>query len=284
MLHEISPHNFNNEYSPKRPQNGDYLLVFSGENILMKPSSDELTFTSAEEIKELNPNAFKDAVYLFSMDNVSIFCVFDPIKESENFKYVNLMNLRDTLPEWMLFIAATAGHLSKWYDTNRFCGRCSDQMHFSEKERSLCCKKCGLIKYPKITPAVIVAITDKDKILLTRYSDRPYKKLSLVAGFVEIGETLEEALKREVMEEVGLKVKNFRYFKSQPWAFSQSLLMGFFVELEGSPNVTVDESELSEATWFSREEIPPCETTLSLTNEMIEAFRTNKIDSLSSFL
>lgn len=282
MLQDIQPHNFNNEYTPKKPQNDDYLLVFHGENILMNSSLEHLRPTNVEQIVALNPNALNDVVYLFSIDNLSVFCIFDSIDESEKFKYFNLMSLREILPEWMIFIAATAHHLAKWYDTNRFCGRCATPMEFSQTERSLCCKKCGLTKYPNITPAVIVAITDKNKILLTRYSDRPYKKLSLVAGFVEIGETLEDALKREVMEEVGLKVKNLRYFKSQPWAFSQSILVGFFVELDGSPTVKIDTKELSEATWFLREEIPPCETTMSLTNEMIEAFRQNKIDSLLS--
>lgn len=282
MLQDIQPHNFNNEYAPKKPQNNDYLLCFNGENILTNASLEQLKLTTVEQIIELNPNVLKDAVYLFSIDNLSIFCIFDPIEESEKFKYINLMSLREILPEWMLFIAATANHLAKWYDTNRFCGRCAAPMEFSQIERSLCCKKCGLIKYPNITPAVIVAITDKNKILLTRYSDRPYKKLSLVAGFVEIGETLEDALKREVMEEVGLKVKNLRYFKSQPWAFSQSILMGFFAELDGSPSVKIDTKELSEATWFLREEIPPSEAPLSLTNEMIEVFRQNKIDFLLS--
>lgn len=282
MLQDIQPHNFNNEYTPKKPQNNDYLLVFNEKNILMNASSEQLSLTNVEQITELNPNALKDAIYLFSVDNLSIFCIFDSIEESEKFKYVNLMSLRDVLPEWMLFIAVTANHLAMWYSANKFCGSCATPMEVSKTERSLCCQKCGLIKYPKITPAVIVAITDKNKILLTRYADRPYKKLSLVAGFVEVGETLEDALKREVMEEVGLKVKNLKYFKSQPWAFSQSILMGFFVELDGSSRVKIDTTELSEATWFLREEIPPCETMLSLTNEMIEAFRQNKINSLLS--
>lgn len=277
MLQDIQPHHFNNEFTPKEPKNIDYLLVFDGKNILMDSSTDQLNFTSVKQIKELNPDIINGAVYLFSIDNLSIFCAFKAITETKNLKYLKIMKLRELLPGWMMFIAATASHLAHWYDTNRFCGKCGTPMYFSKTERALCCKKCGLIKYPTINPAIIVAIIDKDKILLTRYSDREYKKLSLVAGFMEIGETLEDTIKREVMEEVGLNVKNLRYYKNQPWAFSQSILIGFFAELDGDPKVKIDKNELSEATWFSREEIPQCETTLSLTNDMIEAFRKNKI-------
>jgi NAD+ diphosphatase len=112
---------------------------------------------------------------------------------------------------------------------------------------------------------------------MTRYADRPYKKLSLVAGFMEIGETLENTIKREVMEEVGLRVKNIRYFKSQPWAFSQSLLVGFFADLDGNSNVNLDFQELSEAMWLSRDEIPLNDSTISLTAGMVEAFRNDKV-------
>lgn len=278
MLQDIKPYRFNNEFRDNKPEDTDYLLIFDNENLLMDDFLGQLSFTSIQQIKEINSEVINNAIYLFSIDNTSFFYTFDSIKETKNLKYIKLMNLREILPGWMVFVAATASHLAHWYDTNRFCGKCASPMDFSKTERAIYCKKCGLTKYPNINPAVIVGIIDKNKILLTRYADRPYKKLSLVAGFMEIGETLEDTVKREVMEEVGLNVKNLRYFKSQPWAFSQSVLIGFFAELDGNPNVKIDKTELSEATWFSREKILPCETTLSLTNEMIEAFRKNEID------
>lgn len=277
MLQDIQPHSFNNEFIHKEPENNDYLFVFKGENLLMDGSLEQLNFTSTQQIKKINPEIADSAIYLFNVDNKSFFCTFVSIEETENLKYMKTTDLRGVLPDWMLFIAVTANHLAHWYDTNNFCGRCAASMEFSKTERAIYCKKCGLTKYPNISPAVIVGIVNKDNILLTRYADRPYKKLSLVAGFVEIGESLEDAVKREVMEEVGLNVKNLRYYKSQPWAFSHSVLMGFFAELDGNSNVKIDKKELSEAIWFSREKIPPCETTLSLTNEMIEAFRKNEI-------
>lgn len=279
MLQEIHPHLFENKFKNKAPKNNDYMLVFDNEKILMNNINEEMQFTSVQQIKNINPEAIKNSVYLFSIDQTAYFCTLEKIEEINELKYIKTVVLRDLLPEWMTFIAATAGHLAQWYSTNKFCGRCSNKMELNKNERTLNCPECKLIKYPNISPAVIVGIINNDKILLTRYSDRPYKKLSLVAGFVEIGETLEDGIKREVLEEVGLNIKNLRYFKSQPWAFSQSLLMGFFAELDGSDQIKLDESELSEATWYAREEIPECETLLSLTNEMIESFKNNKINT-----
>ena len=126
--------------------------------------------------------------------------------------------------------------------------------------------------YPRINPAVIVAVTNGDKILLTKYRDREYKKYALIAGFTEIGESFEETVRREVMEEVGIKVKNIRYYKSQPWGFADNILAGYFCEVDGSDQLIMDEDELSVAEWVSREDIPVRKEELSLTNEMIMTF------------
>ena len=125
----------------------------------------------------------------------------------------------------------------------------------------------------KISPAVIIAVTHKNRLLLSKYAGRSYKKYALLAGFVEIGETVEETVKREVMEEVGLSVTNIRYYKSQPWSFSGTVLMGFFCDLDGDDEtIILDENELSLAEWFDRESIPVSPSRDSLTNEMIMTF------------
>ena len=133
------------------------------------------------------------------------------------------------------------------------------------------------MEYPKISPAVIVGVTDGNRILMSKYADRDYKKYALLAGFTEIGETIEETVKREVMEDVGLKVKNIRFYKSQPWSFTDTLLMGFFADLDGDSEITLDQEELALAEWFEREEIPVTERNISLTNEMILAFKNSII-------
>ena len=133
------------------------------------------------------------------------------------------------------------------------------------------------MEYPKISPAVIVGVIDGNRILMSKYADRDYKKYALLAGFAEIGETIEETIKREVMEEVGLKVKNIRFYKSQPWSFTDTLLFGFFADLNGDSEITLDREELALAEWFEREEIPVTERNISLTNEMILAFKNSEI-------
>lgn len=112
---------------------------------------------------------------------------------------------------------------------------------------------------------------------MSKYAGRTYKKYALLAGFVEIGETVEETVKREVMEEVGLKVKNVRYYKSQPWSFSDTVLMGFYCDLDGEDSITLDEEELALAEWFEREEIPVEPSRDSLTNEMIMKFKNGEV-------
>ena len=127
--------------------------------------------------------------------------------------------------------------------------------------------------YPRINPAVIVGVTDGDRLLLTKYRGRAYKKYALVAGFTEIGESFEQTVAREVMEETGLKVKNIRYYKSQPWGFADNILAGYFCEVDGNPTIQMDQEELSVAEWIERDAIPVEPEDLSLTNEMIIYFK-----------
>ena len=115
----------------------------------------------------------------------------------------------------------------------------------------------------------------QDKLLLTKYAGRAFKRYALIAGFAEIGETIEETVKREVMEEVGLNVKNLHYYKSQPWSFSDTLLMGFYAELDGEETIRLDENELSVAQWCTREEIPE-DDGISLTREMMRVFKEGR--------
>ena len=177
---------------------------------------------------------------------------------------------------YQAFARITATQLHRWKESRRFCGRCGHETEDSKTERAVVCPFCGQTEYPKICPAVIVAVHDGDRLLLTRYRGRPFKKYALIAGFNEIGESIEDTVHREVMEEAGLRVKNLRFYKSQPWVFTDTLLMGFVCELDGSDKITVQESELAEAAWHLRSELPEDHSNISLTGEMIECFRQGK--------
>ena len=124
---------------------------------------------------------------------------------------------------------------------------------------------------------MIVAVVDGDRILLTKYANRPFKNYALIAGFTEIGETLEETVAREVMEEAGLRVKNIRYYKSQPWGIVDDLLAGFICEVDGSREIHMDRQELKEAEWVKREDIPGEDDDFSLTSEMMHRFKAGKL-------
>jgi NAD+ diphosphatase len=130
--------------------------------------------------------------------------------------------------------------------------------------------------FPRISPAVIIALIDGDRLMLSKYAGRSYTRFALLAGFIEIGETAEEAVAREVMEEVGLKVKNIRYYKSQPWGIAGNLSIGYFCDLDGSDEIHLDEQELANAAWFDRSDLPAKDDGISLTREMVRIFEEGR--------
>ena len=134
------------------------------------------------------------------------------------------------------------------------------------------CPACGNMIYPRIAPAVIAAVTHGDKLVLTKYANRSFTRYALIAGFIEIGETAEETVAREVLEEVGLRVKNIRYYKSQPWGVAGNLSIGYFCDLDGDDTIRLDEEELACAQWFDRHSLPAKDDGISLTREMIRIF------------
>ena len=130
--------------------------------------------------------------------------------------------------------------------------------------------------FPRINPAVITAVCSGNRLLLSRYAGRGYTSYALLAGYTEIGETIEQTVHREVFEEVGLRVKNLRYYKSQPWGVDGNILMGFFCDLDGDDTISIDEIELSHAGWYDRHALPIEDDGFSLTREMIRVFGEGK--------
>ncbi|MCL1816570.1 MAG: NAD(+) diphosphatase [Clostridiales bacterium] len=282
MLHHIDPHKYHSAYLPRQPVcERDYLLRFSNEQIMVKRKNGVLVLPLISDWPD-EQRCLGSLTYLFSVDGSAFFCCPHNMQarqiENANSRNGELLlmpvrSLREFEPSWLAFAAITAYHLNHWYTRNRYCGACGSKFEQVVEERVLLCRSCGYQKYPEIAMAVIVGISDGDKLLLTKYADRPYKNYALIAGFVEIGESLEDAIRREVAEETGLKVRNIRYFASQPWGFSCSLLAGFFAEVDGATNIVLDRRELSEAVWVKREDIPSEPTPISLTATMMTAFK-----------
>ncbi len=271
MIQEIMPHRFSNAYLPRAPRHGDLVLIFDQDRVLCAGAPDALTLPQWGALS-MPPEA--QVHYAFSLDEQAVFLSLScPDTLPADFVFVSAASLRTALPRHLAWAIGVGGSLSRWYRDSRFCGSCGHLMQDSTEERARCCSHCGRVIYPKISPAVIVAVTDGDRLLLTRYANRPFKAYALVAGFSEIGEGIEDTVRREVMEETGLRVKNLRFYRSQPWVFTDSLLMGFFVQLDGSDEIRLQESELAEARWFSRDALPTNHSEISLTGEMIEQFR-----------
>ncbi len=275
MIQDIAPHKLDNSYHDHRPKADDTVLAFDDDGRLLACIDDGLSFASYREFEG------REAIYLFAVDERRYFLVMDLPKSDdeavslpEGFGFYTIRQIRDLGKGSELFAAFTAYHLWKWYSSNKYCGVCGGILEHDTKERALRCK-CQNIIYPRINPAVIVGVRNGDRILITRYRNG-YAHNALIAGFTEIGETLEECVAREVMEEAGIRVRNIRYYKSQPWGMASDLLAGFYCDVDGDDSIKMDEGELGSAKWVKREEAELQPNDLSLTNEMMLMFKTGK--------
>ena len=181
-----------------------------------------------------------------------------------------LRPLYAAMDEDIFILAGKAGQIVDWDRENQFCSLCGSRTEELKGERAKICPECGLTYYPRITPAVIAAVIKDYKILLTHNTAFPGNRHSLVAGFVEPGETLEECVKREVMEETGIEVTNIRYFSSQPWPFPNSIMIGFKAYWR-SGEIAVDGSEITDAGWFDAGNLPEIPQKISIAREIIDS-------------
>ncbi|MEY8339308.1 NAD(+) diphosphatase [Lachnospiraceae bacterium 62-35] len=274
MIQDIAPHIYYNQYQPLPPDPDSFLMICCGRNIFLKEAGGEITFLRFQEACSLIPDLSHACTYLFSIDGARFYLAPEgEYSLPDSFILQPAGFLRTAAPGYMAFAAITAIQLNSWYKSRRFCGVCGGPLRHHEQERMMYCDSCKTMEYPKISPAVIVAVTDGDRLLLTKYANRAITRYSLIAGFAEIGETIEETIHREVMEEVGLKVKNIRYYKSQPWSFTDTLLFGFYCQLDGPDKIRLDKNELAVAEWFDRKNVPGVDHDVSLTQEMMCRFR-----------
>jgi len=278
MIQDIEPRIFNNNFENKTAEPKDLFLSYEGDTVLVREDKDKLWYPSFSDFEAEYPNLIDNAQFLFCIDDINYYLIDEKGLDSvDGWIYETAARFRTEIKYWRSFAGVIGWQLNRWYDNHRFCSKCGKLMKRSEKERMLYCETCGFQTYPTISPCVIVAVHDGERLLLTKYAGRAYTKYALVAGFAEIGESLEQTALREVKEEVGLKVKNLKFYKSQPWPFTDTLLVGFYAELEGNDIITLEEDELSLGVWVNREDIPPEEQKISLTGEMMEAFRTRTV-------
>ncbi|SDB55413.1 NAD+ diphosphatase [Pseudobutyrivibrio sp. YE44] len=281
MIQDIFPKQLNNSFQPSlQPYADSIVLVYKNDSFLVKLESSESQI-KFPKVKDFRNNL--NLTYLFSIDNEDFFLSTDALEPnniifSDGYSFYDIVKLRNSTlsPKYYVFAIFTAIQLARWYENTKFCGKCGTPNEYSKTERARVCPVCSNTIYPRINPAVIVGVTNGEKLLLTKYR-KGFAHNALVAGFTEIGETVEETVIREVQEETGLKVKNLRYYKSQPWGVASDILLGFFCDVDGDDTITMDESELKYAQWVPRNEIELQPQDYSLTNEMMKIFKEGLI-------
>lgn len=278
MIQDIEPRIFDNCFKNIKAEPEDLFLSYNKDEILVRENTEKLWYPSFNDFKDSFPDLIETAQYLFTIDDIKYFLVMkNGLDRVEGWSYVSTQRFRTEKKYWRGFAGVVGMQLKKWYENHAYCSRCGNKNIPSDKERMLYCEECGFMTYPRISPCVIVGVYNGDKLLLTKYAGRANARYALVAGFVEIGESFENAVKREVMEEVGVKVKNIKFYKSQPWPFTDTILAGFFAQLDGDDTIRIQEEELEAGIWMERENIPPDEMKISLTGEMMEVFRTGAV-------
>ena len=278
MIQEIAPTTFDPAFRQQKPEDRDFLLHYEYNKVMLKREGDRLMIPTVGELLEEAPEIAAKAEYLFSIDDRAYFGMPDmAVPEFGGYVLEGMQIFRKFDPMYQGFAGITGGQIYRFRESRKYCGRCGHRMEYSQTERAMVCPGCKQTEYPKISPAVIVAITNGDKLLMSRYAHGTYRHFALIAGYVEVGETFEECVRREVMEEVGLRVKNIRYYKSQPWAFSDSVMIGFTAELDGDDTIRLQEEELSEAGWYTRDQVEDYSPCISVGHEMMRAFKSGTL-------
>jgi hypothetical protein len=281
MIQEIYPKVFYPEFRNKKATDKkSFVLHFEYNKVMLIKDAltGEIRLPRFEDLEEDDENIYEKSYYVNAVDDEEFYLVDDmQVPEFGGFYMEGMQVFREFSTQYQAFAAISASQVYRWMKSRKYCGYCGTVTEKSNTERALICPKCKNIEYPKISPAIIVAIRDGNRLLLTKNAKGTYKFYALVAGFVEVGESLEDAVRREVMEEVGLKVKNIQSYKSQPWSFSDSLMLAFIADLDGDDKITIQEEELSEARWFEREDVPVLPFHISVGHELIQKFRDGEI-------
>ncbi len=253
--------------------NKDCLYLFNEDRLMVEVKDKQYIIPNRESLEKFNPQI--DYFQCLGAYN-GINCYCGEIKElvQENYKFIDLRTYSKNISQDDFLVSAKALLLLDYVRANQRCGICGSKMimKVSGNDRAMICTVCDHMVWPRTSPAIIVAITKGDKLLLAHNRLFPEGMYSILAGFVEMGETFEQCVKREVFEETGIKVHNIKYFGSQPWPFPNSMMIGFTAEyLEGE--IKVDNDEIVDAKWFSKEEIPgKYRKSISISTELIGWF------------
>ncbi len=267
-------------------KNTKFIPFYKGKNLFREINQHiKPVIFNNNQIHEFFPNGIRNTIFLGVANTLNYIGVdlsspnqkFDLWLEENNIIINDLRKYGPILDDIEASFLALSNGMFYWHSTHKFCGLCGFQNFPKEGGFVMKCsnEKCGKSHFPRTDPAIITLISFQDKVLLGRSPRFPDSMYSTLAGFVEPGESLEQALEREVFEEVGIKVKNIKYFNSQPWPFPASLMLGFFAEAQNE-QMTIDYNEIEDAHWFSINELK------SLEHPSISGgFKLPRVDSIA---
>lgn len=275
MIQNIHPHHFDNTFvADSQIKNDDYIFHFSGNELLLKQNGETIEIPQKRDFSSCD----SESIFLFTLNNKQCFLVSNCRQpKGSEFGYHPITFRNPFSQKEIDWACSVALQLKNWYAQHKFCGKCGTQTVASTTERAIICPSCETTLYPTISPAIIVAILCNNKILLARNAMFPDAFFSLVAGYVDIGESIEAAVAREVKEEVGLDIKNIRYFDSQPWPFSGSMMMGFVAEADENQTIKIDNNEIVEAAWYRADNLPNHPPARSIAGVIIQKFKNKEL-------
>ena len=257
---------------PRESSGPDWWFAFQQAQILIRPEDSSARIPLLADFEELGI-PFSARHYLGDLDGKACYAVDVPegTAAPEGMAFEGLRKISGRLDEELFWVAARAVQILEWDRTHRFCARCATPLRIRETERVKECPACGLLQFPRLAPAVIVLVERGRELLLARSRHFAPGIYSVLAGFVEPGETLEEAVEREVFEEVGIKVREIRYFGSQPWPFPHSLMVGFTAKYE-SGDLVINQEEIEDAGWYTAGGLPGQPGKISIARRLIDSF------------
>lgn len=263
---------FISEVAPTQEHAGRSLwFAFHRNRLLVEVVEDVCRVPCRERFEELGVTVVQRH-YLGRYDGMPCHAVEladESLPDGMDFK--DLRQVYGLLEEDLFVLGGRAVQIVEWDRTHQYCGQCGTRTRTKENERAKVCPQCGLLNFPRLSPAIIVAVTRGEEILLARSAHFPQRMFSVLAGFVEPGETIEECVVREVKEEVGITVGNIHYFGSQPWPFPNSLMLGFTAEYVAG-ELALDPTEIAEAGWFRADSLPSIPGRISIAGRLIAAF------------
>ena len=259
---------------PVKPMEPAWWFIFSRYKLLMASPDSTPSIPLLPDLKTLGISPLEE-IYLGTLEGKHCYAAavadLDKVEPPPETAFLDLRQLYGKVDQDLLYLVFRAIHLLDWSQKTRFCKKCGKEMITQEGERAKKCPGCGQQSFPRISPAVIVLVERDNTCLLARsprFQDGFY---SVLAGFTEPGETLEETVAREILEETGIEVKEIRYFGSQPWPFPDSLMIGFTAQYERG-EIRVDGTEILEAGWFPYDQLPKIPGRISIARRLIDWF------------